>query len=61
VTLKTSIEIALRRASPDAIETLVAKLCDPAARWCRHTALRLLKLGLRCVANLPDDVFLMCS
>ena len=61
VTLKTSIEIALRRASPDAIETLVTKLCDPAARWCRHTALRLLKLGLRCVANLPDDVFLMCS
>jgi hypothetical protein len=40
VTLKTSIEKALRRGSPDAIEKSVEKLCDPVARWCMRTSLR---------------------
>ena len=86
VTLKTAIEKALRRESPDAIGKSVEKLCDPVAQWCMRTCLRhafskvlsavnlftnvtraltfenvqfflarLLKLGLRCVANLPDE------
>jgi serine/threonine protein kinase len=54
-TLKTSIEKALRRGSAKEIEKRVAELCDPAARWCARASMRLLKLGLRCVANVPDE------
>ena len=54
-TLKTSIERALRHGSAEEIEKRVAGLRDPVAQWCARASLRLLKLGLRCVANVPDE------
>ena len=52
VTLKTSIEIALRRGSPEAIEKSVEKLCDPMARWCMRTSLRHTFSNVLSVVNL---------
>ena len=55
VTLKTSIEKALRHGSPADVAKRVEQLCEPVAQWCARASLMLLKLGLRCVANVPEE------